>query len=112
VWSTVGVEGGDGEGDVAAGEANSFPVERRGDLERNVSKRGAAVIAQGEESANGDLLRGRAEMNVQVEGGEGEGFAFGVGGDGGGDGLALQFSARRGRRWWWSGRCRRRSGRR
>ena len=31
-------------------------------------------------SADGDVLRGGAEMHIHVEGGESDGFAFGVGG--------------------------------
>ncbi len=60
----VGVERGDGEGDVVAGEADALPVERRGDLQRDVGERRFAVVAHGDEGADGDLLRGGAEMHV------------------------------------------------
>ena len=35
----VGVEGGDGEGYVVAGDADALPIERRRDLQRNVGER-------------------------------------------------------------------------
>ncbi len=89
----VRVERGDGEGDVARGNADRFPVERRGDLQRDLGERGMAVVADGEQSADADLLRGGAEMHVHVECGEGDGLAFGVGGNGSGD---LAASCRRG----------------
>ena len=108
----VGVERGDGEGDIAAGEANALPVERRRDLQRDVGERRLAVVAHSEQGADGDLLLGGAQMHVHVEGGEGDGFALGVGGDGSADGLAAELRLRRDRRWWWSGRFRRWSGRR
>ena len=109
----VGVERGDGEGDVAAGDADALPVERRGDLQRNVGERGFAVVAHGDERADGDLVFGGAEMHVHVEGGEGDGLALGVGGGGRGDHLGTaRLEARRGRPGWWSGRFRRWSGRR
>src|ERR1700722_1067674 len=50
-----------------------------------------AVVAHGEQGADGDLSRGGAEMNVHIEGGEGEGFALFVGGNGSCDGLACSF---------------------
>ena len=63
----VGIEGGDGEDVIAAGEANALPIERRGDLQWNVSERGVAVIAHSEERTDGDLLRGGTKMHVHVE---------------------------------------------
>ena len=87
----VGVERGDGEGDVVAGEANAFPVERGRDLQRDVGEGGLAVVAHGEEGADGDLLRGGTQMHVHVEGGEGDGLALGVSGDGRRDRLATNF---------------------
>ena len=47
-----------------------------------------AVVAHGDEGADGDVMLGGAEMHVHVEGGEGDGTALGVGGGGRGDRLA------------------------
>ncbi len=84
----VGVESGDGEGDIAAVEADAFPVERGRDLQRDVGERGFAVVAHGEEGADGDPVVDGVEMNVHVESGEGDGVALGIRGDGSGDRLA------------------------
>ena len=78
----VGVERGDGVEGVVAGDANALPVERGGDLQRDVGEGGFAVVAHGDEGADGDLLLGGAQMHVHVEGGEGEGLALVVGGGG------------------------------
>jgi len=67
----VGIEGGDGEGDVFAGDADALPVEGGGDLERDVGEGGFAVVADGDEGADGDVLLGGAEMDVHVVSGEG-----------------------------------------
>ena len=78
----VGVERGDGVEGVVGGDANALPVERGGDLQRDVGEGGFAVVAHGDEGADGDLLLGGAQMHVHVEGGEGEGLALVVGGGG------------------------------
>ena len=74
------------EGDVVAGrrggDANAFPVERGGDLQGNARERSCAVVADGEQGADGDLLIGGEKMDVDVEGGEGDGLALGVIGGG------------------------------
>jgi len=41
-------------------DANLFPVERRRDLQRYAHERSLAVIAHGNESADGNLVRGSA----------------------------------------------------
>jgi len=78
----VGVDGDDVEGDgerlcAGSGEANAFPVERGGDLERNEGQRGVAVVAEGEEGADGDLLIGGEKMDVEIEGVETDGYRRG-----------------------------------
>ncbi len=78
----VGVDGGDVEGDVVSlavggGDANALPVERGGDLEGDAGERGLAVVADGEQGANGDLLVGREKMDVEIEGGHGDGTSVG-----------------------------------
>ena len=83
----VGVERGDGVDNVVGGDANALPVERRGNLQRDMRERGFAVVAHGDEGADGDLLLGGAQMHVHVEGGEGEGLALIVCCDGRVDGL-------------------------
>ena len=70
----VRVDGGHLEGGVlklalGAVEANLLPVERGGDLERNVAERALAVVANGEEGADGDLLSRRVEPEVEVKAG-------------------------------------------
>ena len=60
-------------------------------MQRDVGERGVAVVAHGEEGADGDLLRGGAEMHIHIEGGEGESFALVVSGNGRCDGLACSF---------------------
>ncbi len=52
----VGVEGGDREADVAAGDADALPVEGRGDLQRNARQRRVAGVADGDKCACGELL--------------------------------------------------------
>jgi hypothetical protein len=54
---------------LGAVEANLLPVERGGDLERNVAERALAVVANGEEGADGDLLSRRVEPEVEVKAG-------------------------------------------
>ena len=44
----------------------------------NVGERGACRRCDGDEGADGDLVRGGVKMDVQVEGGEGDGLALGV----------------------------------
>jgi hypothetical protein len=67
----VGVDGGCLKRNVVGVDANALPVERGGDLQRNMGERGDAVVADGDESANGDLLVCRAKMDVEIKGGEG-----------------------------------------
>ncbi len=86
----VRVERGHGEGDAAAGEADLFPVERRGDLQRDAGERGFAVVADGDAGADGDVLRRGLQANVEVERGEGDGEAVVVGGRWLGGGLNLR----------------------
>ena len=78
----VGVDGGHLEGEsliLASGavEANLLPVERGGDLERNAAERALAVVADGDEGADGNLLGRRVEPDVEVEAGEGDGLTLG-----------------------------------
>ena len=40
-----------------------------------------AVVAHGDERADGDVMLDGAQMHVEIEGGEGDGLAFGIGGD-------------------------------
>ena len=79
----VGVENGYLEGDVVLIESNALPGEGAGDLQRDVGEGLLAVVAEGEQGADGDVLFRRAEMDVKVEGGEGDGLALGVFGGGG-----------------------------
>jgi hypothetical protein len=74
----VGVEDGDDEGHLAAVEADELPVEVGGELERQVGQRGFAVVAEGEQGADGEMALGGAEMDVEVEIGAGGGGALGV----------------------------------
>jgi hypothetical protein len=39
-------------------------------LERNAGERGLAVVAEGDEDADSDLLGGGKKMDVEVEGGK------------------------------------------
>jgi len=83
----VGAEGSHLKSDVfalasRAVDANAFPVERGGDLQRKAGQRGLAVVAHGKQSADGNMLLRRAQMNVEVEGGEGHGLTFGILGGG------------------------------
>ena len=77
-------------------DANALPVERGGDLQRDVGERGFAVVAHGDEGADGDVLLGGAQMHVHIEVGEGDGLALGVGGDGRVDRFAAGRGLRRG----------------
>jgi hypothetical protein len=43
-------------------------------LQRDAGERGLAVVADGELGADGKVLLRRAEMHVEVEGGEGDGW--------------------------------------
>src|SRR5580658_8057354 len=79
----VRVEGGYGEGCVACAETDALPGEGAGDLQRDVGEGLAAVIADGEQGADGEVLVGGAEADVEIEVSEGDGLAFGVFGGGG-----------------------------
>ena len=72
----VGVERGYLEGDVLAVYADALPIERGGELQRDAGERDLAVVADGDEGADGDLLLGGAEMNVQAVGSEADGLAL------------------------------------
>ena len=74
----VRVEGGYGEGNGLAADADLLPVERRRDLQRNAGERGFAVVAHGKEGTDSDLLGGGVETDVEVEGGISDGAAIGV----------------------------------
>ena len=74
----VGVQRGDRKGNIFACDANLLPVERRGDLQRNVRERSLAVIAHRHEAANGDLVRGGVKPHIEIEAGKGDGAAVGV----------------------------------
>ena len=98
----VGVERGDGERRIRPCDANALPVERGGDLQRNAREGGFAVVAHGDEGADGDLLLGRARCTsrskaVKVTAWRSASVAVGAltscagrggGGAGGGGGLA------------------------
>ncbi len=86
----IGVERGDGEGNVAAVDANALPIEGRGDLQRDAGERGVAVVADGNCCANGNLMLGRVEMHIQIEAGEADGLPLSVGCGGRGDGLTAK----------------------
>ena len=58
VWSTSELSVATVKGDVVAGDANALPVERRRDLQRDVGERRFAVVAHGDEGADGDVLLG------------------------------------------------------
>ena len=110
------------DGGSAGGEG--VPVGGGGDVEDEAGERGGAVVAHGEDGADGDSGGGGSEVDVEVVGGEGEGGALGVG-DGEGVGLGGGAAAAAGwvsgggggvageedfawRRCGWSGRIRRR----
>ena len=78
----VGVERGDGERRIAAGEANLFEGERRRELQGDAGEGGLAVVAHGDEGPCGDAMGSGLQMDVEVVGGEGEGEAFGIVGGG------------------------------
>ena len=98
----VGVEGGLLERSVVefrirAGDADLLPIERRGELQGEMGKGRGAFIADGEDGADGDVVAGGAEVNVEVEGGVSDGEALGVGGGERCSGLGLR-GGRRGLR--------------
>ena len=63
----VGVDGGERVRYVAASDANAFPVEGRGDLQRNARQRRGACVAHGDKSACGELLCGGIEADIEIE---------------------------------------------
>src|ERR1700733_9009683 len=74
----VGVERGDGEGGVAAGDADALPGKGRRDLQWNVGERSYAVVANGDGCAHGNLMRGGVDMHVEIEVSERDSLAFSV----------------------------------
>ena len=74
----VGVQSSDGKRDVLEIDTDAVPVERRRNLERDVGKRCFAVVAQGEEGADRDVLIGGVQVHVHVEISKGYGVAIGV----------------------------------
>ena len=63
---------------VVAGDADALPVERRRDLQRNAREWGLAGVADGDECACGELLRGGVEAHVEIKAGDGDCLALGV----------------------------------
>ncbi len=74
----VGVERGYGDGRVFAVDANPFPVERGGDLQRNAGERSFAVVAHRDQRADGNMLLRGEQPHVHIEVSEGHGLALGV----------------------------------
>ena len=65
---------------IRAGDADLLPVERRGELQGKMREGRGAAVADGEDGADGDVVIGGAEVNVEVESGVGDGLALGVSG--------------------------------
>ena len=74
----VGINGGYLKGNVLCAETNVLPIECGGDLQGDAGKRGFAVVANGEQYADCDLLVCRSEVNVKIKSCEGDGLALGI----------------------------------
>ena len=60
------------------GNADPFPLESRGNLQRNAGQWRLAVVANCELSAHGDVLLDSAKSDVEIEIGEGDRMAFSI----------------------------------
>jgi hypothetical protein len=72
----VGVEDGHGKGHLLAVDADLFPVQVGGKLQRQVCERRLAVVADRDQSTHGEMAFGRAQADVEVEIGVGERVAL------------------------------------
>ena len=58
VWSTSELSVATVKATSWPGDADALPIERRGNLQRDMIERGFAVVADGDGGADGDLMRG------------------------------------------------------